>query len=209
MLLWSADRWSVTSSFRRSTSIRRAQLELPEIGATWSFTRSASVREIGACVVREGLRQCRERGAAARRWRGIRNEYHANEHFMVLELVPGSLSSFRGLAKYLAEFAEAGDRAKSHEVKRKFSQQGLSWRNNKARTNFAKFRQIDVASTSRSSNTTNSGTAVEKQTEYDLLVYCPREAGPHGQDGLELSHLLFCNFSSGLAEASASCSRFR
>ncbi|MBE3123929.1 MAG: hypothetical protein IMZ65_03925 [Planctomycetes bacterium] len=40
--------------------------------------------------------------------RGIGNEYGAGEHFMVLELAPGSLPVAGGLAKYAPEFALVG-----------------------------------------------------------------------------------------------------
>jgi putative acetyltransferase len=39
---------------------------------------------------------------------GLGNEYQADEHFMVLELTPGTLEQFNGLVKYAPEFNESG-----------------------------------------------------------------------------------------------------
>jgi putative acetyltransferase len=80
-------------------------------------------RGIGAALVREGLTACQAAGcgfvvvlghpayyprfgfgkASAV---GLGNEYGADDAFMVLELVPGSLPAGGGLVKYGVEFAE-------------------------------------------------------------------------------------------------------
>lgn len=39
---------------------------------------------------------------------GLRNEYQADEHFMVLEFAPGIIGNFSGLVKYAPEFNEIG-----------------------------------------------------------------------------------------------------
>lgn len=79
-------------------------------------------RGIGSRLTREGLDACRNGGYSfvvvlghptyyprfgfeRADPRGIGNEYGADEAFMVLELLPGSLPA-EGLAKYAAEFAE-------------------------------------------------------------------------------------------------------
>ncbi len=80
---------------------------------------------VGALLVREGLATCAaqrvgfvvvlgepeyygrfgfERASA----RGLDNEYGADEAFMVLELVPGSLPAQGGLVRYAPEFALVG-----------------------------------------------------------------------------------------------------
>lgn len=82
-------------------------------------------RGVGALLVREGLASCValrqgfvvvlgepeyygrfgfERASA----RGLDNEYGADEAFMVLELVPGSLPAHGGLVRYAPEFALIG-----------------------------------------------------------------------------------------------------
>jgi putative acetyltransferase len=82
-------------------------------------------RGIGSRLVIEGLAECRRQrqpfivvlghtdyyprfGFERASRRGIRNEYGADEAFMVLELRPQSLPAV-GLAKYGAEFAELGE----------------------------------------------------------------------------------------------------
>jgi putative acetyltransferase len=79
--------------------------------------------EIGSSLIREGLAACRHVGyrfivlighpAYYPRFgfqkaslAGLRNEYGADEAFMVLELLPGSLPLGGGLVKYGTEFAE-------------------------------------------------------------------------------------------------------
>jgi len=78
---------------------------------------------VGAALVRNGLAVCRREGCAFvvvlghpgyytrfgfRRASagGLKNEYAADEAFMILELQPGSLPPRGGLAKYGPEFAE-------------------------------------------------------------------------------------------------------
>jgi len=78
---------------------------------------------IGSALVRAGLTDCREQGCAfvvvlghpgyyprfgfqRASVVGLRNEYGADEAFMVLELQAGSLPAGGGLVKYGPEFAE-------------------------------------------------------------------------------------------------------
>jgi putative acetyltransferase len=80
---------------------------------------------IGSHLIREGLRLCGEDGYGVvvalgdpayysrfgftrARDKGLDNEYHANNDFMVLELQPNALAGIRGKVKYAPEFAEAG-----------------------------------------------------------------------------------------------------
>jgi putative acetyltransferase len=80
---------------------------------------------IGSKLINVGLSQCRDMRVAAvfvlgdanyysrfgfvhATTFGVGNEYNADEHFMALELIPGSLASVHGVAKYAPEFAEAG-----------------------------------------------------------------------------------------------------
>jgi putative acetyltransferase len=78
---------------------------------------------VGSNLIREGLAACRQAGyrfivligypAYYPRFgfqraslAGLQNEYGADEAFMLLELLPGSLPAGGGLVKYGAEFAE-------------------------------------------------------------------------------------------------------
>ncbi len=80
---------------------------------------------IGSQLIREGLRLCKQNdfvavvalgdpgyysrfGFTRARDKGLDNEYHANNDFMVLELQPNALAGIRGKVKYAPEFAEAG-----------------------------------------------------------------------------------------------------
>jgi len=80
---------------------------------------------IGKALIMQGLESCRARGfdlvvvlgapAYYSRFNfkraldhGLGNEYQANEHFMVLELMPSVLNKFTGLVKYTPEFNEIG-----------------------------------------------------------------------------------------------------
>jgi len=78
---------------------------------------------IASRLIRDGLEACRAAGYrfvvvlgatefytrfgfARASTRGLGNEYQADEHFMVLELQPGSLPPQGGLVRYGPEFAE-------------------------------------------------------------------------------------------------------
>ena len=80
---------------------------------------------IGSALVNQGLERCRlldihlvvvlgdpayyaRFGFQLAIDHGLRNEYQADDHFMVLELIPGELAKFTGLVKYAAEFSESG-----------------------------------------------------------------------------------------------------
>ena len=81
-------------------------------------------RGLGSRLIRAGLAQCRQVGYGVvvvlgdpRYYArfgftrasdfGLGNEYHADEHFMALELKEGALRSLRGMVKYAPEFKEA------------------------------------------------------------------------------------------------------
>jgi putative acetyltransferase len=80
---------------------------------------------IGSSLITAGLAACRMAGIAFvvvlghpeyyprfgfrnARQRGLSNEYHADEAFMVIELVSGSLPANGSLVRYGSEFAEFG-----------------------------------------------------------------------------------------------------
>jgi putative acetyltransferase len=109
----------------------KVELEPPQLNVSLVGLAPVAVlpefqrRDIGSRLIREGLRLCGDAGFSAvvvlgepayySRFgferaidRGITNEYHANEHFMVLELQAGALQNLRCLTKYQPEFAEAG-----------------------------------------------------------------------------------------------------
>jgi putative acetyltransferase len=96
-------------------------LGLAPVGVLPEYQRQG----IGSQLINQGLVHCRDKSVAtvfvlgdanyytrfgfvhATKF-GIGNEYNADEHFMVLELIPNSLASIHGVAKYAPEFAEAG-----------------------------------------------------------------------------------------------------
>jgi putative acetyltransferase len=80
---------------------------------------------VGSAMIRAGLERCKEMqaryvvvlgepayyqrfGFRAAHLRGIRNEYQAQEEFMIMELVPGGIPGGGGLARYCKEFSLVG-----------------------------------------------------------------------------------------------------